>query len=210
VVERKTVPIPNSLASAFIAHYHSLLAFARRRVASAESAADIVHDVFVRIATLDAPERVQQPQAFFVRMVENLVIDRFREQRVADKVIVAESAMNDEPVDYPSDAARPDLLAQAAQTAHRIDTMVAALPPRCREVFLLRKIDGLSHDDIAARLNISRNMVEKHLRRALLVFQSEAGYDGSVVESSSGVAKIPPSPQSALPARHDDASLHDA
>lgn len=204
------MPIPNTLASAFITHYHSLLAFARRRVASAESAADIVHDAFVRIATLDAPERVQQPQAFFVRMVENLVIDRFREQRVADKVIVAEYAMNDQPVDYPSDSARPDLLAQAAQTAHRIDTMVAALPPRCREVFLLRKIDGLSHDDIAARLNISRNMVEKHLRRALLVFQSDAGYDVASVETSSGVARIPASQQSALPARHDDASLHDA
>lgn len=208
------MPIPNSLASAFIAHYHSLLAFARRRVASAESAADIVHDAFVRIATLDAPERVQQPQAFFVRMVENLVIDRFREQRVADRVIVAPSTIHDETPDYPSDAARPDLLAQAAQTAQRIDTMIAALPPRCREVFLLRKLDGMSHDDIAERLNISRNMVEKHLRRALLVFQRDAVHDGAGDDahatSACGVARIPASSHSVLPVRHDDVSPHDA
>ncbi|MDE1178978.1 sigma-70 family RNA polymerase sigma factor [Paraburkholderia sp.] len=204
------MPIQNSLASAFVMHYQSLIAFARRRAASAEAAADIVHDAFVRIATLDAPERVLQPQAFFVRMVENLVIDRFREQRAADTVIVAGFASTDEPPDYPSDAARPDLLAQASQTAHRIDMIVAALPPRCREVFLLRKIDGLSHDDIAARLNISRNMVEKHLRRALLAFQNETGDAQPNDDASSGTARIADPQPSASRPRHDDASHHDA
>lgn len=41
------------------------------------------------------------------------------------------------------------------------------LPPRCREVFVLRRFHDLSPDDIAKRLGISRNMVEKHLRSAL-------------------------------------------
>ena len=46
---------------------------------------------------------------------------------------------------------------------------VEELPPRCREVFMLRKVEGLDQAEIARRLGISRNMVEKHLRKALLV-----------------------------------------
>jgi RNA polymerase sigma-70 factor (ECF subfamily) len=45
------------------------------------------------------------------------------------------------------------------------------LPPRCREVFVLHKLDGLSHADVADRLGISRNMVEKHVIRAMRHFR---------------------------------------
>ena len=45
---------------------------------------------------------------------------------------------------------------------------LSELPAACRECFLLRKLDGLSHLEIADRLEISRSMVEKHMVRALL------------------------------------------
>ncbi|MEN1395628.1 sigma factor-like helix-turn-helix DNA-binding protein, partial [Pseudomonas aeruginosa] len=41
------------------------------------------------------------------------------------------------------------------------------LPPLCRESFLLRKLEGLSHNEIAAHLNISRSLVEKHIVNAM-------------------------------------------
>lgn len=44
---------------------------------------------------------------------------------------------------------------------------IAELPPRRREVFLLHKIDGLSHSQVAERLGISRSKVEKHVMKAL-------------------------------------------
>lgn len=181
---------PDSLSNAFLAQYHSLLAFVKRRAASTEAAADIVHDAFVRVATLRTPERVLQPQAFFVRMVENLLIDRFREQRAKDRFIVAPTADDEDDNDYPSDASRPDLHAQAVQTANRLDAIVAALPARCREVFLLRKVEDLSHEDIAARLNISRNMVEKHLRRALMACQ-DASIDTAPPAVDPSLSKSP-------------------
>ncbi|MGH8547062.1 MAG: sigma-70 family RNA polymerase sigma factor, partial [Methylococcales bacterium] len=49
-----------------------------------------------------------------------------------------------------------------------LDRAVAELPPKCRQVFLLRKVEQLSHAEIAERLGISRSMVEKHLHRAMM------------------------------------------
>lgn len=41
------------------------------------------------------------------------------------------------------------------------------LPSNCREAFLLRKLDGMAHHEIASRMGISKDMVEKHIVNAM-------------------------------------------
>jgi RNA polymerase sigma-70 factor (ECF subfamily) len=43
--------------------------------------------------------------------------------------------------------------------------MIDTLPPRCREVVRLRRIEGLSQRETAERLGLSENVVEKEIRR---------------------------------------------
>jgi len=47
-------------------------------------------------------------------------------------------------------------------------TMLRAflLPPACRDVFVLRDIQGYTLPEVAAVLGISRKVVNRHLRRA--------------------------------------------
>jgi len=45
---------------------------------------------------------------------------------------------------------------------------IAALPPQCAKVFVLRKMQGLSQKEIAARLNISVRTVENHVALGLV------------------------------------------
>ena len=45
---------------------------------------------------------------------------------------------------------------------------LASLPEKCRQVFILRKVHGLAHKEIALRMSLSVSSVEKYLTRAVL------------------------------------------
>ena len=62
------------------------------------------------------------------------------------------------------------LAADGGRPGQRLDNLqraLAELPAICRSSFLLRKLDGLSHSQIAEHLNISRSLVEKHIVNAM-------------------------------------------
>ncbi len=46
-------------------------------------------------------------------------------------------------------------------------TTVAKLPPEQKQVFLLARMEGLSHEAIASKLSLSRLTVKAHIQRAL-------------------------------------------
>ncbi|BGE84578.1 hypothetical protein Ms3S1_10140 [Methylosinus sp. 3S-1] len=60
----------------------------------------------------------------------------------------------------------PEARLDAEETLARFRAALDALPPRCRQVFVMRRFENLHQEEIARRLGISRNMVEKHLRTA--------------------------------------------
>ncbi|MAO57375.1 MAG: RNA polymerase subunit sigma-70 [Rhodospirillaceae bacterium] len=158
-----TTTTADSLLAAFQAHYTELLVFVRRRVRCPSLAADIVQETYVRAATATTDRNVDNPRAFLYRVAGNLAIDHLRrEQR--RQAIMADGREADVVAD-----ARPgaDQVLAAKQRVRRLMAIVDELPPKCREVFVLRRFDGLSQAEIADRLEISRNMVEKHLRKAL-------------------------------------------
>lgn len=158
----------DQLIREFQSHYDVLRLFVRRRVRSIELAADILQDCYLRIAGHDRSVRVDNPLSFFYRVAGNLIIDRIRErdarERHADPTGLTE--------ELPDHTPPPEQVLAARQRLQLLIRAIDELPPRCREVFLLRKVELLEFDEIAARLGISRNMVEKHLRKALLHFQS--------------------------------------
>ena len=53
------------------------------------------------------------------------------------------------------------------QRLEMVQRALAELPVACRESFLLRKLEGLSHPEIAERLGLSRSVVEKHIVNAM-------------------------------------------
>jgi len=164
---------PAALLRALEHHYEPLRRFVERRLHSSETAADIVQETCVKVAMLDERTVIQNPLAFLYRVAGNLSLDWLREREVRERHIesgelpdVADGAPDSEA--YIAGHQRLKILAEA----------VAELPPRCAEVFRLRKLEHLEPKDIAERLGISRNMVEKHLRKALAHCQArldEAG-----------------------------------
>ncbi|UPG95434.1 RNA polymerase sigma factor [Luteibacter aegosomatissinici] len=154
-------------------HYEPLRRFVERRMRSPETAADIVQETYVKVAMLDEATVVRNPLAFLYRIAGNLSLDWLREREVRERHF--ESGELPEVAD-----GAPDSEAHIAghQRLQILADAVAELPPRCSEVFRLRKLEHMEPQQIADQLGISRNMVEKHLRKALTHCQArldEAG-----------------------------------
>lgn len=154
------------------AHYDALSVYAARRSGDGTLAADAVHDAYLRLAG-GAFGSIANPKAFLYRVVSNVICDRQRRQTVErrhrfEAEVLATSAV-------PSD---PERTMAARQDLQRLVQAIDSLPPRCRECFVLSRFEGLATDMIAARMGISRNMVEKHLRHALAFCARSIGRAG--------------------------------
>lgn len=151
------------LLSAFARHYDDLLRHVVRRIGNPTLARDVVQDTFLRIQASSPAGEVASPAAYLFRVADNLAIDHLRQEAARARFL--SPAPEHEAVAAPEPS--PEHALDYKQRLNALDAAIAELPPKCREVFLLHKYDGLSHGEIAVRLGISRSMVEKHVMKAL-------------------------------------------
>lgn len=153
------------LNRAIEAHYADIKAAVRQHGHSKSAAADIVHDLYVKLAEKPGVLHGKSSiRAFLCRAAINLGIDRLRRSRFEERLF---SGSEQEALSIASEAPAPDHAVQVEARLNVLRTAIAELPVRRRAVFILHRLHGLEPDAIAKRLNISRNMVDRHLRRAL-------------------------------------------
>ncbi|ATQ67427.1 MULTISPECIES: RNA polymerase sigma factor [Methylosinus] len=153
---------PTSFRELFLRHRRGLLDYLRRRVGP-EDASDLLQETFVRALRRERFDTVEDPPAFLKQIAVNLSRDLARRRESEARYFVA----GEDAEDIVDPTIAPDDLHEASERARRFLAAVEALPPKCRQAFVLRRFEDLSHDEIAARLGVTRNMVEKHLRLAL-------------------------------------------
>jgi RNA polymerase sigma factor (sigma-70 family) len=67
----------------------------------------------------------------------------------------------------------PDEVFAAEQRLNRMKQTLEAVSMRTREIFFMHRLQGFSHAEIAARLNISKSAVEKHIASAVTILAIE-------------------------------------
>ncbi|GGF74747.1 siderophore-interacting protein [Azorhizobium oxalatiphilum] len=153
------------LNRAIEAHYEEITAAVRRRGHSRGAALDIVHDLYVKLASHpDVLRDKRSISAFLCRAAINLGIDRFRRERFETQLF---SGTQEEAQAVAADTASPAYGLEVEARIALLRDAIGELPARRRAVFILHRLHHLSPDEIAARMRISRNMVDRHLRRAL-------------------------------------------
>jgi RNA polymerase sigma-70 factor (ECF subfamily) len=134
----------------------------RLRLGTLEEASDVLHDAFARLLGAASRGGLREPEAFLNRIVRNLLIDRSR--RLATRT-------DHMPLDGVAEigvrAEQSDAL-EVEQMRDRYRELVALLPDRMRQVFLLHRVDELSYKEIAAQLGISVRTVEWHIAEAIV------------------------------------------
>ena len=122
-----------------------------------EDARDLAQNIFVKIWTMRAslPE-IRSFGAYLYRMCRNAALDYGKRHRL--KVDLQEDYAETWPLDE-------DYFAREMRS--RLESRIAQMPERRREVITLSRIEGLSNDEIATTLGISKKTVENHLNAAL-------------------------------------------
>lgn len=117
---------------------------------------DIVQEVFARLLRAYAEGTVVSPRAFLFHAARNLALNQIRHRSYSHPSPLTEDAVSGVP---DGGQGVPEIVARAEDIQLLIEA-IQALPGRCRQIFTLRKIYGLSQKEIAGRLGISEHTVE--------------------------------------------------
>ena len=144
----------------FFEHYEELIGTWTRRLRNRQQAEDLAHDTFVRVLETTASQ-VEQPRAYLHQTARNIAVDAYRRE---DRREAMALEAFDQRQPHSGD---PEHFMHAIQLADSIERALAELPLNCRRIFIWQKIEGLTQQEIAERLGLSKNMVEKYMIRTL-------------------------------------------
>lgn len=160
----KKLALPGQL---FMRSSRDSLRFLARRVGF-QDAPDLLQETYLRVFRHAELESIDDPEALLHATAINLVKDHLRRRKTEQKYLDFERDADG----VAAHATSPDARMEAEARLKLLLQAVEQLPPRCRQVFVMRRFDDLHQEQIARRLGISRNMVEKHLRLALARLKS--------------------------------------
>jgi len=128
---------------------------------------DVAQETYLRAYVAEQRETIEQPKAFLFHIAKNLALTKLtkKSRQITDYIEEAGAAV------VLDTAAGSDEELEAQQCLDLYCEAVAMLPEKCRQVFLYRKVHGLSHSDISERMGLSVSSVEKYLRQGILTCQ---------------------------------------
>jgi RNA polymerase sigma-70 factor (ECF subfamily) len=141
----------------------ALTAYLRRAWSNISDVEDLRQEVYVRVYEAGAQDRPEAVSHYVFRVARNLLIDKLRHQRVVTIDLVAD--LNE--LNVISEEVPADRVLSGRQELARLERAMAELPSRCREVFWLRKVEGLSQRATAERLGVTQSTVEKQVSKAM-------------------------------------------
>jgi RNA polymerase sigma factor (sigma-70 family) len=149
---------------------------ARRRVVDLD-VDDIVQEAYAVLAELETVTHIRNPRTYLYSVAHSIILQHVRRLRIVSIETMAEV----DRLGIYSEEPTPEEALSDFQELRSIARMVAALPRKCGEAFVLRKVEGLSQREVAERMRISESTVEKHIGKAIrllmgvLTGESETG-----------------------------------
>jgi RNA polymerase sigma-70 factor (ECF subfamily) len=151
-------------------HGAQLRRFLFPRVRNASDVPDIIQEVYLRMLRVPHFESIRSPEAYLFTVAQHVAQQHTLRQSATPPSVELTRMLN------PPEAAPdqdPMLELDAQQCLEKLQNALDALSPKARATFMLHRRDGLSFDEIGARLGISRPMVKKYLMKALMHFRRQ-------------------------------------
>jgi RNA polymerase sigma-70 factor (ECF subfamily) len=161
-------------------HQRRAFAIAMGLVRDENDARELVQDAFLRVYR--SLNSFQGGSSFFTwlyRIVTNLAIDLMRKPGRREAELHEAQASSDEPTDFALvsriDGADPLDVMRRREIAARIQAALDALPPYHRGVILMREVEGMSYEEMAVAMNVSKGTIMSRLFHARQKLQRALG-----------------------------------
>jgi RNA polymerase sigma factor (sigma-70 family) len=154
----------------------AVLNFLRSRVPCEADAQDATQESFIRLMRYAEGQPATAWKPLLFRIAANVAIDHARmsatRQGSGLVPLDSEELVSEEPP-------QEQLVSQQQELA-MIHNVIMRLPPKCRQVYLLHRLRGLSYAEIATYCGISRKTVEQHMARAFADLREARRWRGEV------------------------------
>ena len=137
--------------------------FLRRNWRDVDEISDLRQEVYARVFDSCANARPESAQAFVLTTARNLLIDRARRAQI----VSIETYADMDALAPTLDELSPERYLAARSELKLLQIALNLLPARCREVVELRKIEGLSQREVASRMGITEDTVERQVSKGV-------------------------------------------
>jgi RNA polymerase sigma factor (sigma-70 family) len=154
--------------SVFIAQRLVLLRTLQRMVDNPSTAEDLLQETYLRVTRALTERPITHLEPFVFQTARNLALDHLRARRLREHTL-----LEDVPVDVLHNVAAPGSSAEDAADAqrllHRLSSSLAQLSERQQRIFILNRLHGASHVEIAESLEVSASTVQKELKLIMAI-----------------------------------------
>ena len=159
---------PAAIEELFDHYYPRLYHFSKSFLKLDEGIDDILQEVFIKIwQNRKSIKNFETFNSYVFTITRNLLLNELRSrlnnQKIRDNILkasLAEEYLPFEELDY-------------LELKSKIEAVIEELPSKQKEIFKLSRIEGLSHKEIAEKLNISTKTVEYHISQSISILKAK-------------------------------------
>lgn len=149
-------------------YFRDLFRYAFRLTGSKEDSEDILQTVFMDLWQNSSKRDIKELKHYLFRMVKFQVYDLWAKKTDISELLEEYNQILAGTSPSPSD------IIESCELQTEIEKAVNTLPIACRQVYDLSRNEGLSHDEIANKLNLSKQTVKNQLTKALSTIRNQA------------------------------------
>ena len=154
----------SSVTQAFLTNQDSIKRFISRFLFRQQDIDDVAQEAFLKAYNAELEKDIEHPKAYLFQIARNVALEGLRRKssQIADHIV---------DFDEKSITGGESSVEAAMETEEYLGVFceaAAQLTPKCRRVFLMRKVYGFSYKEITERLGISLSTAEKHMRNGML------------------------------------------
>jgi RNA polymerase sigma factor (sigma-70 family) len=144
-------------------HEADVRVWLKRWTAQEQDIDDVIQEAYCRLAAMEDVTHVGNGRAYLFQTTRNIVLEQVRRS----KIVRIDNVTDMGALNIVDEAPPVDRVVSGARELQRVQRLIEGLPAKCRRVFILRRIHGVSQREIARMLGVTQAAVEKHAARAL-------------------------------------------